>query len=109
MLAFTVDVPPLPQLSAPVIAYRHEAAPWPDKSWSHQFLGIRYEAGNALTTAPQSVWLRQDSLPDYRPKTELGKRLLALRRSYIANGGRLLSAEELDEELRLRRGGVGDA
>lgn len=108
MLALTLDMQPLPQLTAPVIAYRHEAATWSRGSWSHQFLGVRYEAGNALTTALQSVGLQKDSLPDYQPRTELGKRLLALRRSYVANGGRLLSADALDEELRSRRGGVSD-
>lgn len=109
MLAFTADVPPLPRMRWLVIAYLRKAATWSDESWPYQFVDIRYQAGNALTTAPQSVLPRQDSLPDYRPKTDLGKRLLALRRAYVENGGRLLSAEELDEELRLRRGGVGDA
>lgn len=108
MLDFAFDRPSLSQLGAQVLAYRHEAPSWPDESWSHRFPGIRYEAGNALTTAPQSAWLRQDSLPGYQPRTELGKRLLALRQAYVESGGRLLTAEALDEELRSRRGGVGD-
>jgi hypothetical protein len=109
VLGFTLDVPPLPHMSAPVMAYRHEAATWPWKSWRHDFLAVRYEAGNALTTAPRNVGLRKDSLSDYQPRTELGKRLLALRQAYVTSGGRLLSADALDEELRSRRGGVGDA
>jgi hypothetical protein len=40
-----------------------------------------------------------------RAKTELGKELLALRQAYLASGGKLLSPEELDEEMQLRRGG----
>ena len=108
MWALTLDMPPLPHLSAPVIAYRHEAATRPWESWRHDFLAIRYEAGNALTTAPQNVGVRNNSLPDYQPRTELGKKLLALREDYVASGGRLLSADALDKELRSRRGGVND-
>jgi hypothetical protein len=44
----------------------------------------------------------------YRPRTELGRKLLELRREYIHSGGKLLSWEGLDEEMRLRRGGVPD-
>lgn len=108
MWALTLDVPPLPHLSAPVIAYRHESATRPWEPWQRDFLAVRYEAGNALTTALQNVGLRKDSLPDYQPRTELGKRLLALRQAYVASGGPLLSADALDDELRSRRGGVSD-
>jgi hypothetical protein len=45
---------------------------------------------------------------EYQPRTELGKRLMAIRRSYIENGGRLLNDEELAEKLREQRGGVRD-
>lgn len=41
---------------------------------------------------------------DYLPRTLLGIRLLALRRAYVANGGRPISAEQLDGEMRIRRG-----
>ncbi len=40
------------------------------------------------------------------PRTSLGRRLTALRDANLANGGHLLSPDELDAELRLRRGGV---
>jgi hypothetical protein len=109
MLAVTLDITPLPQWSALVIAYRHEAATSHWESAPHSFLVIRYEPGNALTTAQQNVERRKDSQPDYQPRTELGKRLLALRQAFIESGGQLLSAEALDQELRIRRGGVGDA
>ena len=109
MLAVTLDITPLPQWSAPVIAYRHEAATSHWESAPHSLLAIRYKPGNALTTAQQNVERRKDSQPDYQPRTELGKRLLALRQAFIESGGQLLSAEALDQELRLRRCGVGDA
>lgn len=35
----------------------------------------------------------------YLPQTELGKKLLELRDSYIARGGILLAEKELDSEL----------
>lgn len=45
-------------------------------------------------------------LDEFKPKTALGQRLLALRRAYVERGGPLLNAEALCEEIRERRGGV---
>lgn len=44
----------------------------------------------------------------YQPRTDLGRKLIELRQAYILGGGKLLSWEELDEEIRQRRGGVPD-
>ena len=44
---------------------------------------------------------------EYQPKTELVKYLLKLRSDYIRKGGKLLSPEQLENELILRRGGIG--
>lgn len=52
--------------------------------------------------------LEDEAWVDYRPKTPLGRKLLELRRAYLASGGRLLSAEALDEEMRERRGRNSD-
>jgi hypothetical protein len=108
MLAMTLDVSSLPSLSEPVIAYRHEVAFRPCEPWHHVELTIGYQAGAAITTSPQHLGSGRDILSDYQPKTELGKKLLALRRAYLAAGGQLLSPAALDEELRSRRGGVSD-
>jgi hypothetical protein len=43
---------------------------------------------------------------DYRPRTELGRDLLALRRAYVRDGGKLFSWEEIEAEVADRRGGV---
>ena len=40
----------------------------------------------------------------YQPRTALGRDLLELRRAYILGGGKLLSWDELDEEMRERCG-----
>lgn len=64
-----------------------------------------FQAGDrvyAIEVAPDSV------SRDYLPRTPLGTRLLALRRAYVANGGRLRDAEQLDGEMRIRRGGAVD-
>lgn len=46
--------------------------------------------------------LTGDSVVDnYRPRTELGRKLLALRRAYVAAGGELIDGEELDAEVQL--------
>jgi len=50
-----------------------------------------------------------DAVTDhYQPRTDLGRKLIELRRAYIREGGKLLSWDELDEEMRQRRGGVAD-
>jgi hypothetical protein len=43
---------------------------------------------------------------DFKPKTELGKRLWAIRQRAIASGVKLLNSEELEKEIQSRRGGV---
>jgi hypothetical protein len=108
MLAMTLDVSSLPSLSEHVIAYRDEEAFRPCEPWHHVELTIGYQAGAAITTSPQHLGSGRDILSDYQPKTELGRKLLALRRAYLAAGGQLLSPAALDEELRSRRGGVSD-
>lgn len=49
---------------------------------------------------------RHDESSDWKPKTPYGRRLLALRQEFIKSGGKLLSPEEISEELRQRRGGL---
>lgn len=44
----------------------------------------------------------------YRPRTELGRRLIERRRAYVQAGGKLSSWEEIDAEVRDRRGGAVD-
>jgi len=109
MFALALDVPPLPLWSTPVLAYRYESAVRPDQLWRHLNLTIGYEAGNALTTGSYVSSKGEDLLNGFHPRTELGKKLLALRQAYVASGGRLMSAAVLDDELRHRRGSVEDA
>jgi hypothetical protein len=45
--------------------------------------------------AQQSAW---------QPRTALGRRLKELRERFVADGGQLLTNEQIDEELRARRG-----
>lgn len=66
-----------------------------------------YEAGNAGTVIRFDTGLTGDLVVDhYRPRTDLGVKLLALRRAYIENGGALLDDAAFEAELRGRRGGV---
>jgi hypothetical protein len=44
--------------------------------------------------------------PKFQPCTPLGKQLWALRQQHIANGGKLLTGDELDKEIEERRGGA---
>lgn len=69
-----------------------------------------YRQGNTGLAICAQVSLTGDSVVDhYRPRTELGRKLIALRRAYITTGGQLLNGEGLDAEMRLRSGGVLDA
>jgi len=64
-------------------------------------------APDEATTATPVAPLTGDAVVDhYQPRTELGHELLELRRAYILGGGKLLSWDELDEEMRERRGHV---
>ena len=44
--------------------------------------------------------------PQWKPKTDLGRQLVELRRDYVSGGGELLDAEGIASELRERRGGL---
>ncbi len=44
----------------------------------------------------------------YQPRSDIGRLALAARRAYIDGGGRLLSQEEINDEVRQRCGGVPD-
>ncbi|MEA1052696.1 hypothetical protein U5801_23210 [Lamprobacter modestohalophilus] len=53
--------------------------------------------------------LEQDVLEDpYQPSSQIGRLALQARDAYIASGGRLMSAEDIAEEVRQRRGGRSD-
>lgn len=69
-----------------------------------------YVLGNAGMTIRVCTGFTGDHVVDnYRPRTELGRKLLALRRAYVTTGGQLLDGDALDAEMRLRRGSVADA
>ena len=50
--------------------------------------------------------LAREASPAWRPKTRTGRKLLALRRQFLSQGGELLDADGIAEELRRRRGGL---
>ena len=50
--------------------------------------------------------LAREPVSEWKPKTETGRKLLALREKYIRAGGELLDSEGIAEELRQRRGGL---
>lgn len=50
--------------------------------------------------------LAREPVPEWKPKTERGRKLLSLRQKYIRAGGELLDSEGIAEELRQRLGGL---
>ena len=68
----------------------------------------RFACENASNGEAQSI---EDALRDFRarqcgwqPRTPLGARLKDLREQFLADGGRLLTADEVEADLRDRRG-----
>ena len=63
-------------------------------------LPVACESGKAHVCAVLTGDLVVDN---YLPRTELGRKLLALRRAYVTTGGHLLDGNALDAEVQLRR------
>jgi hypothetical protein len=69
---------------------------------------VRRIPGNRSKFVRQAVAekLARESGPAWRPKTATGRKLLKLRNQFLANGGELLDANGIANELRQRRGGL---
>lgn len=50
----------------------------------------------------------EEYMDAYQPRTELGRLALAARKAHLNAGGKLLGTDEINEEVRRRRGGVAD-
>ena len=71
--------------------------------------GARAESNDSDDVPVDDRRLVGDAVVDfYRPRTELGRRLIELRRAYLEGGGKLMSWDEVNDEVRRRRGGVED-
>jgi hypothetical protein len=58
--------------------------------------------------APPQLLTGDAVVDHYQPRTELGRKLIELRRAYIEEGGKLMSWDEINAEVLERRGGVAD-
>jgi len=63
--------------------------------------------GCPVTTTVEPL-VHDDLAEHYVPRTEIGRLALVARRAYIERGGKLLSQDEINAEVRRRRGGVPD-
>lgn len=114
MLATTIDALNIPPLWYPVVQHIQAASAPPSPNYLDRLgIGFNYPLGTSSTFTMETTELPKivrDAVAEaFKPKTEFGKRLLALRRAYVEKGGKLLADDELDEELRQRRGGVTNA
>lgn len=114
MLATTIDALNIPSLWYPVVQQIQTASAPPTPNYLDRLgKGFIYPFGISSTVIMEISALpdiRRDAVAEaFKPKTEFGKRLLALRRAYVQNGGKLLDADALDQELRQRRDGVTNA
>jgi hypothetical protein len=113
MLNSTIEIGPRPASQSVVMQTQEQgqvSVPLPASILAQDV----YFIGNAVTMGcydgPVEAPPTPDSVSsDYLPRTPLGERLLTLRRSYFAKGGLLLDTDQLDLEMRVRRGGVTDA
>jgi hypothetical protein len=78
--------------------------PGPPKSSDHRTWDNVYLPVTSANFSPSEP--RDSVSACFQPRTALGRKLLGLRRAYVENGGQLLTAEELDQEMRTRRGGL---
>jgi hypothetical protein len=69
---------------------------------------LRRIPGNRSEFVRQAVAekLARKRKPTWRPKTEVGQKLLKLRKRFVAQGGELLDEEGIAAELGHRRGGL---
>lgn len=75
---------------------------WPRPVWQ-----IRPEKAESASYR-RSGELSAEALSSFVPKTELGKKLLEIRMRAIAKGMKLLTTDEILEEVRRRRGELED-
>lgn len=67
------------------------------------------EAQEQVLALAQSLKPEPEVEPEFLPHTSLGKKLWAIRQRAIANGMKLLTEEELEQELAERRGGFRES
>jgi len=114
MLATTIDALNIPPLWYSVLQTIQTASAPPTQTYlDRPGKGFHYPVGTSSTVTMEKAEflsiVRDPVAEGFKPKTELGKRLLALRRAYVENGGKLLDADALDQELQQRRGGMANA
>ena len=64
---------------------------------------------NEMSHMDQVDRLPIDRLVDeYRPRTKIGRFALAARKAYSESGGKLLTFDEINAEVRSQRGGLSD-
>lgn len=67
------------------------------------------DQGNKKAVLDWEVWKEIVAILEghFQPKTELGRQLWAARAEILASGIPTLNREELEQEIALRRGGLG--
>jgi hypothetical protein len=65
-------------------------------------------SAQCLTDIQSDAWMLDEEKAKYCPRTDFGRKLMALRCVYIENGGTLLDEIGIEAEIRARRGGVDD-
>lgn len=73
---------------------------------AHKHYVIQIESSAVSFVTKLEIPTEDTKKPTFRPKTALGERLQALRSKAIGDGMRLLSADEVVEEVMRRRGEI---
>jgi hypothetical protein len=73
----------------------------------HTFPELRPWLGHRVRVTVEQLDQNQSSTA-YQPVSHIGKLALQARNAHLAAGGKLMSADDISEEVRLRRGGRTD-
>jgi len=85
-----------------------ERRPMPNYSPISWWIGLEYPIGGEKSTSQATEVIPAVWESCFAPRTELGKNLLMLRKQAVDAGMRLLSEEEVLEEVKRRRGELED-
>lgn len=69
-----------------------------------RFVQSKLQNGGSPPSLDEALREFREHQAEWRPRTPLGHQLKALREQFVDGGGKLLSADEVDDALKDRRG-----
>jgi len=98
---------PIPDSIPPRTALWSQLAALRSQAEKEGELPASLPVGSGVRVTPEPV-VHDPLVDDYQPRTELGRKLIELRRAYIQNGGKLMTQDEILDYVRQNRGEAVD-